>query len=346
MIENQGTIQKIGFHIGWDYYVYSATLPPHASEYQDIVKGYQEAASRAHQRKSDRYERKCLQLRLNAYTRGKAFDENITPDYLKQIDTPTCPITKVTLTHGSGAETDWSVDRIHNDSGYTVGNLVIVSSKANKAKGSMSYDQILSIIDTLRVSPENDYGLNLFEWIRWQSICAKVIPFAAVKNNAKYRKNSVEDAEFSETGFVFTFAPCVIFPPNGIFTLLSDVMQILIAYRSAGLREAKLVQQDLMQYFDAKGRADLLQIMKTAQKVFDRMRSPNMLDIWFNQNLFDKFQNFYMKYCLENEQIQDFLLVTARKLPETKSGSLLKNLDFKAWHVDTKGYNSRNSENG
>jgi hypothetical protein len=341
MLENQGTIQKIGFHIGWDFYVYSATLPPHANEYQDIVKGYQEAASRAHQRKSDRYERKCLQLRLNAYIRGKAFDENITPDYLRQIDTPICPVTNLALTHGSGAETDWSVDRIHNDSGYTVGNLVIVSAKANKAKGAKTYDQIVSIVETLRVSPDNDYGLNLYEWIRWQSICSKVIPYDAVKNNVNYKHDESDDPESEKSGFVFTFAPCIISPPPGIFIPITDILQITIAYKVASFPGGKTIHQDMVRVMDQKKKAEFQKLMRAAQKVFDRMSPENPLDIWFNQTLFRKFLDFYTTHCQHRDCIEEFIRKSAKKIPGAKKSNLLEKCDINAWHVDTKGYITR-----
>lgn len=341
MLESQETIQKIGFNIGWDYYVYSATLPPHASDYPDILKGYQEASLRAHQRKGDRYERKCLLLRFNAFTRGKAFDENITPAYLEQLDTPICPITNLVLTHGSGAETDWSVDRIHNDSGYTVGNLVIVSTKANKAKGAKTYDQIVAIIDTLRECPENDYGLNLYEWIRWQSICAKVIPYEAVKNNRKYKHNVGNDAESKKSGFVYTFAPCVISPPAGIFILKSDIMQMSIACKVAGLPCGQTMYKDMVGILDQKLKAEFQRLMRSAQKVFDRMQPGNALDIWFNETLFKKFQDFYIQNCYDHAHIEDFLGIVAKKIPGARRSNLLQNLDIQAWHADTKGYINR-----
>jgi hypothetical protein len=41
------------------------------------------------------------------------------------------------LTHGECSDTDWSIDRLVNDGAYADGNLVVMSTKANKAKAAL-----------------------------------------------------------------------------------------------------------------------------------------------------------------------------------------------------------------
>jgi len=58
----------------------------------------------------------------------------VTPNYLQQIAVTHCPITRETLT-----EEQASIDRVRNDAGYAAGNLVMMSQRANQAKGASDF---------------------------------------------------------------------------------------------------------------------------------------------------------------------------------------------------------------
>jgi len=154
-------LDRIGFHIGQDFAHYGRVLA--ADVHESITAGYQQGLKEKGKWKSDRYINKWLQLRLNAYTRGKLFSDQITPDYIKSLDTETCPITGVQLTHATGKDTDWSIDRIANDFDYIPSNLIIMSTRANKAKGDKSADRIIRISESENGNRE---GLTAAEWKR------------------------------------------------------------------------------------------------------------------------------------------------------------------------------------
>jgi hypothetical protein len=135
-----------------------------------------------------RFERKWLQLRQNALRRGRVVHEAVTSEYIEFIDYPTCPVTLVELTHGTGKDTDWSMDRVNNDGAYADGNLIVMSAQANQAKGNKSLPELsalvadgkslpgLSDIETMRLRclMEGPCGIK-DEWERrnvlWTRIC-------------------------------------------------------------------------------------------------------------------------------------------------------------------------------
>jgi len=171
---------RTGFQIGEDYAHYGRRLPADAA--QSIIAGYQAGSQEKSKWKTNRYIRKWLQLRLNAYSRGKLFSDEITPDLLKSIETDYCPITGIKLTHATGTESDWSIDRISNDFDYIPTNLIVMSLRANKAKGDKSADRILQLSKSPGGLLE---GLHVDEWKR----------MAELVQWARYRQMSEEELE-------------------------------------------------------------------------------------------------------------------------------------------------------
>ncbi len=171
---------RIGFQIGEDYARYGRKLPEGATK--SIIAGYTAGSMEKRIWKADRFVRKWLQLRLNAYFRGKLFSDEITPDLLKSIDAEYCPITGIKLTHATGKDSDWSIDRVSNDFDYIPTNLIVMSTRANKAKGNKSADRIIQIAESLNDQSE---GLNTDEWNRMAELVRLV----------KYRQMSSEELE-------------------------------------------------------------------------------------------------------------------------------------------------------
>lgn len=141
---------QLGFDLGWEH----AENRVYPTNYEDtvVMDGYKAglmkygSVSRSHvDLYSDerRYVRKWLQLRRNAWKRHKFFSKDVTPDYLKYIDRAYCQITRIKLTHGTGQDTDWSVDRIDNDKDYIKGNLVVMSQRANAAKSELTINHLV-----------------------------------------------------------------------------------------------------------------------------------------------------------------------------------------------------------
>lgn len=154
---NEGT----AFVIGEDLALYGAPLPEDASA--AMRRGYQHEHEQARRpRVADRYVRKWLQLRLGAWRRSRMFDVSVTPGFLRHIDRATCPVSGVVLTHGTKADTDWSVDRLDNDAAYAAHNLVVLSTRVNRAKGALTVAEIARIASLRRSQGELAAG----EWER------------------------------------------------------------------------------------------------------------------------------------------------------------------------------------
>lgn len=131
------------FEIGWDFARFGRPMDAAVHD-AELLTGY--AAGREHfrvaQHRPDRFISKWLQLRVNAFKRRRILSAGVDPSYLKRIDCHTCPITLMTLTHSALCDSDWSVDRINNDGAYAPGNLMIMSVRANRAKGAKDYRDV------------------------------------------------------------------------------------------------------------------------------------------------------------------------------------------------------------
>ena len=127
-----------GFELGWDHAHHgvvpsAAHLHPASPVHQGWAAGCHTFGRRT--LAADRFVRKWLLLRLNAWQRGRVFEgTRVNPSFLRRIDVATCPITGETLSHGTGTLSDASVDRVCNDAGYAAGNLAVMSARANRAK--------------------------------------------------------------------------------------------------------------------------------------------------------------------------------------------------------------------
>jgi hypothetical protein len=134
---------EIGFDLGWDLARYGRK-PALDKVDEYVLRGY--GAGLVHfphaQRHADRFEAKWLQLRLSALRRGRIVQREVTPTFLRMIDVSHCPVTLEELTHGMRTETDRSVDRFNNDGGYATRNLMVLSTRANQAKGNKNFGEV------------------------------------------------------------------------------------------------------------------------------------------------------------------------------------------------------------
>lgn len=184
----------IGRAIGHDFYCHSRsaardTWPPPVRE------GFVAARARNPARQlPDRYVRKWLQLRLSAFERNRVMNNDVTPELLRLIDVEQCPVTRAPLTHGELRCSDWSVDRLNNDGAYAANNLAVMSTRANRAKGALGYDEVYARSQRDTATD----GLTPVEWLRLAALMlgpcfatrpaeAPVIPLAAPIPNRSLR---------------------------------------------------------------------------------------------------------------------------------------------------------------
>jgi len=175
--------ERVGFELGWDYAHYRVGLPaPYAQEASPLRDGLRagEATFGLRTLAATRHVRKWLQLRLHAWLRGRSVElVQVTPNYLQQIDVSHCPITRSALSSAALAATDASIDRVRNDAGYAAGNLAVLSTKANHAKGAHGFRSALRCVQQIEAQqlPGLD-GLTASQWARVAVLCSIVEPLS------------------------------------------------------------------------------------------------------------------------------------------------------------------------
>ncbi|MBT9599580.1 MAG: hypothetical protein IV094_26680 [Vitreoscilla sp.] len=175
----------LAFELGWDH-AHHGLVPPteHLLPANPLRQGWEAGRSCFGNRtlKPTRHVRKWLQLRLSAWLRGRAFETvQVTPHYLAQIDTERCPITRLALTHGSGEDTDASIDRVFNQAGYAAGNLAVMSVRANQSKADLRWSdaRLQAVLAEARkdgAGAGTADGLTSAEWARLAVLMSFVTP--------------------------------------------------------------------------------------------------------------------------------------------------------------------------
>lgn len=160
-----------GFELGWDYAHYG-TVPPadHLHPLSPVRQGWEAGRDSFGRRtlQPTRFTRKWLQLRLNAWLRGRVFEvQQVNPAFLRQIDVAVCPITREVLTHGTGELSDASVDRVFNDAAYAAGNVAVISTRANRAKSAYGVDEAITFVQQIERGQLGQIdGLSAEHWAR------------------------------------------------------------------------------------------------------------------------------------------------------------------------------------
>lgn len=173
--------EQIGFELGWDYAHYRLVPPaPFGQEPSPLSQGLAagQATFGARTLPASRHVRKWLQLRLHAWLRGRSVElQQVTPNYLKQIDVSHCPVTRVALSAATLESSDASIDRVRNDAGYAAGNLAVMSTRANLAKAARGFRDAVAIVEQIeRDSAVALDGLGRAEWARIAVLTSFVTP--------------------------------------------------------------------------------------------------------------------------------------------------------------------------
>lgn len=173
---------RTAFELGWDYASFGL-LPPDGAN-NDMKEGNAEGKRHfgSKTKNIDFMDRKWLQIRFNAIRRNRAFDDQVTPEFLAWILPSFCPISQVPMTIAAKVDTDWSVDRIINDGGYTRHNLLIVATRVNLAKGSKTLANVKAILEGRVI----DQSLSMSEWSRLFSVMQDVYYHAGLLSDEEY----------------------------------------------------------------------------------------------------------------------------------------------------------------
>jgi hypothetical protein len=154
--------QETAWLVGVDHAKFN--LRRDASAPQAFLAGYDSWTGR--KKKADVFVRKWLYLRLSAIKRQRIMTSDVTPQFLREIVSPICPVSLIPLTTGNDGKTNWSVDRLENSGAYAAGNLVVLSQRVNEAKGELSFHEVSDIASR----GETFNGLAGVEWMRLVSL--------------------------------------------------------------------------------------------------------------------------------------------------------------------------------
>ncbi|OWQ85126.1 hypothetical protein CDN99_23265 [Roseateles aquatilis] len=175
--------ERVGFELGWDYAHHGLTPPVEQLFRQSpLQQGWQLGRSTfgARTLKSHRHTQLWLSLRLHAWQRGRNFETLlVTPNYLQQLDTSHCPISRLPLNDEAAHPQLRSIDRVRDDAGYAAGNLALISHAANTAKADRSWQQAWAMAQSLRQGPMTMAGgLNAEAWERMAILASFVTPMS------------------------------------------------------------------------------------------------------------------------------------------------------------------------
>lgn len=293
---------KIGFELGWDIAAYG--LRPPALPNDALLSGYEEASSRRTSKPlaHDRFVRKWIQLRVGAWLRHRVVDEAVTPEYLRKIDATHCPVTGCALTFGTGDCTDWSVDRINNEGAYAPGNLAVISSRANHAKGRKSFAEVKLRAEQADLDP----ALSPLEWARMAALM--LVPC------------HIEQAEFP-------VLPYPLKPPRGVPLSFDQTLQWVLVNQCYGGPKTVIGRLKAACQGPIRQRA----FHQLLQKV--RRKSELLADwptVWLNPSLWPVFVAF-----LKNMDPAEHARLKA--LLSFKDNTWSRE-QVECWHLDCRGY--------
>ena len=334
--QTHAPLDRIGFELGWDYAHHRVEPPaPYADEASALHEGL--LAGRAtfglRTLAAPRPVRKWLQLRLHAWLRGRSVELfQVTPNYLRQLETSHCPITRVGLSVATLEGSDASIDRVRNDAGYAAGNLAVMSTQANHAKGAHDSASALRMAlqaDAAATSgnggPRGVGGLTAPQWRRVATLCSFVEPLNHSEAVAR---------------------PLHVLPPNRL--RLFNPVQALQAMLSRQFLvpgwsqrcarfEDLLKGKELKRDFKAFVIALLPRILEAGKALDPQATRWAIEDAWANALVQKRWQAFAGP--LDPAECEALVRVAAaRRLSTTRVEALGPMLATDGWNLETRGY--------
>jgi hypothetical protein len=296
--------RHVPFDLGWDIAYYGL---PCDLEDAAIRAGYlagKERFKSGARREADRFIRKWLQLRTNAWRRGRVFSDEVTPAYLKRIDAKSCPITGIELTHGTELLTDASIDRVNNDGAYAIGNLAVMSTQANKAKSNLSFADVIERIANPTLGP----SLSPQQWLRMASLM---------------------EGPCSLNGTTQALVPFSLNAIRGVRVTRSQALQFVLrleVYNYRNVHIIRPIRKTSLVIADRKGFDGLVKRLRKR-----RAARTGPQEFWWNDSLFSAFSSWYTKLHPQSlANIEGVLLARTKFAPGA--------WDVQSWCLDSLGY--------
>ena len=299
--------------LGDDYASYGLKLPQPARNEgyrarESLPEGSRAGLARVGRpRAADRFVRKWLQLRHHALSRGRAVSDEVTVDLLRHLDVSVCPVTLATLTHGEPKSSDWSVDRLNNDGAYAKGNLAIMCTHANGAKGAKGLTEVRELSE----GESAEEGLTPEEWARMAAMMYGPCIF-----------------ECPEYGWhVRQVTPI----PDAVIRVSWQTFQDYLVRSAVGLTEAAQYLPTFLERLPNNQLRGSAKIM--VQLIVERVHAlASPFDVWFADDLFDRYKVFFefLWDCTDGDPLQ-VMRGGFRKIP-------ISECTASEFRFDTRGY--------
>ena len=178
-----GEARDPAFELGWDF-AHHGLVPPaeHLLPGHPLRHGWEagRAAFGSRTLRAGRGVRQWLHLRLAAWHHGQAFEGvQVTPNFLAQIDSARCPVTRAELGDAEGQQ-EAVVERMNHRAGYAAGNLATVSRRAQQAMAGKRWDEarLMAVLAEARQAEGAGAveGLGSADWARLATLMSFVTP--------------------------------------------------------------------------------------------------------------------------------------------------------------------------
>lgn len=169
-----------GFDIGWDH-AHHGLVPPAEllHEGTPVTQGWMAGRAVFGRRTlpTTRATRQWLALRLLAWRRGIAFEgQQVTANYLAQIQATHCPVTRAPLGGAPGQPDAAVVERVNPDAGYAAGNLATLSQRAAQARQGMALASMVRQARAQEAGAPALHGLDAAAWWRLAALRSFATP--------------------------------------------------------------------------------------------------------------------------------------------------------------------------
>jgi hypothetical protein len=173
----------LAFELGWDHarYAVNPALPQayaSAALRDGLVAWHASAVPR---RSASRSVELWLKLRLHAWYLGQSVEPvQVTPRFIQQLEVSHCPVTRAPLDPSRTPFSEVVLARVRHDAAYAAGNLVMMSSKAERASFNVTRVQALERAQRVDATADGpgQAGLTATQWGRVATLGSFVQPLA------------------------------------------------------------------------------------------------------------------------------------------------------------------------
>jgi len=171
---------RTGFDIGWDH-AHHGLVPPAELLHTGtpVCQGWMAGRAVFGQRvlATQRATRLWLQLRLLAWRHGIAFEtQQVTPNFLAQIQTPECPVLRLPLGGAASDPAAAQVERLNPDAAYAAGNLAVISRQAALVRDGVDVAEAVQRARRAEAGGEPESGLDAAVWWRLAALRSYATP--------------------------------------------------------------------------------------------------------------------------------------------------------------------------